>query len=76
MTLEQLKELLDHHFGPKFLPAGIVTTKWVKGAEYGGEALQVKIGPRDVWIERTGHVSGSGSDVTGETDIDFVRREK
>jgi hypothetical protein len=69
MTLEQLKKVLDHHFGPPFLPEGYVRAEIV--AILGEPTLQVNIGRRDIWVTENGRVTGAGTCCTEKaTDSD------
>jgi len=61
MKIEKLKDLLDIHFAPPFVDAGLVSTKWVMAAK--GTVLEIKIGPRDIWIDEDGDVVGAGTRV-------------
>lgn len=63
MTLERLKEIIDHHFVPPFLSEGIVKTKWIDYKDKPRD-LEIIIGRRDVWISENGEVSGAGTDMT------------
>jgi|GEM_PF-2636021 len=71
ITLEKLKKIIDENFRAPFLPEGFVTAKFVTARPnpfrpnpVPNDTLQVKIGPRDVWIERDGTISAAGTDVT------------
>ena len=62
LTLDTLKEIFDHHFNPPFIPAGVVEARFVHPAgDEGSRVLEIKIGPRDIWIEENGEVSASGT---------------
>jgi len=62
ITLEQIKEIFDFHFVEPFLAKGIVETKFITHTKQ--KTLQIKIGRRDIWLEESGRVVGSGTDVT------------
>lgn len=62
MTNEKLKKMLDYHFGPPFLPEGLVQTRW-HDSEKRGRLLTIKIGRRDVQFTEDGDVVGSGTEV-------------
>jgi len=66
VTLQDLKRIFDEYFRPPFLPDGAVEARFVSHVEGQPCILALRIGPRDVWIENGGHVSGSGTDMTCE----------
>ena len=69
MTLEQLKVALENHFGPPFLPEGMVRAKMVGAmptvdGSRDEPTLQINIGRRDIWITEDGRVTGGGTHCT------------
>jgi hypothetical protein len=66
ISLERLKEIVEQYFRPPFLPDGVVEARFVSHVEGEPRILALRIGPRDVWIESNGHVSGCGTDLTCE----------
>lgn len=59
MTLNELKKTLDLNFCPPFVSDGMVKTKWIKGKS---KILEIKIGPRDIWLDEKGKVCAAGTD--------------
>lgn len=61
MTLSELKKALDQEFCPPFIQKDMVKTKWVGGK--GSKLLEIKIGPRDIWLDEKGKVHAAGTDL-------------
>ncbi len=59
MKLEKLKAIIDHNFGPPFLPEGMVSTKWEGSGDE--RSLSITIDRRDVSIDKDGNVIASGT---------------
>lgn len=55
VTLIELKSIIDRHFCPPFMPAGIVKTRW------DDQGLQIVIGPREVTIKLDGTCGDTGA---------------
>ena len=58
--LKELKKILDQEFCPPFVPDGMVKTKWIKGKP---RLLEIKIGPRDIWLDENFKVQGAGTEI-------------
>jgi len=57
LTLEKLAVVLNKHFDQPFIEEGLVK------ATLNGELLTIKIGRRDIEIDRNGDVVGAGTKV-------------
>ena len=58
MKLETLKNILNHHFQPPFVPKGTVVAEWYDDEK---RILSISIGPRDIQIDENGNVIGAGT---------------
>ena len=59
MTLEQLKEVLEHHFSEPFLARDYVRARFIESTAE--KTLQINIGRRDIWLNEKGEVTGAGT---------------
>ena len=60
LSLTKLKKIIDHHFGPPFLPKRQVGARWVR-TKNRTQVLEIKIGRRDVWLDANGELVGAGT---------------
>ena len=65
LTLEVLKEIIDTHFCPPFMDAGIVQTILWPAKDGNEKSLEVIIGQRDVQFLEDGTVIGAGTSFHG-----------
>jgi hypothetical protein len=56
INLKHLQKALTEVFGEPFNPTGRLTAKLTKD----GKELRITVGPRDLWIDKTGKRTGSG----------------
>lgn len=64
VSLMKLKEALEREFAPPFVAGGLVKVWFAKNASK--PTLAIKIGPRDIWLDEDGNVTGAGTEVGNE----------
>lgn len=64
ISLERLKTVIDWHFAPPFLPTGMVTAQFVDSGD-----LEIRIGARDVWLNKDGEVTAAGTQLDNNGNV-------